>query len=193
MTDTSYAGLLINDAEGVLSITDGSVKSTCRAGGVVYPFSYKNESAIVPVLSEGATVLAGDTANEAALIKNVDSYEWNKKFVEVNYDLEALENAYTVKFYNSTSATITFYDVPVYLVNATANGYFNKVENDAVTESTSAPYTYLTTEGANEDNYNVKLIWKKGDAAPTLYMKGMNLDYYNEELELWRSDIATRT
>ena len=102
---------------------------------------------------------------------------------------EALEATYTVKI-DTVTYTISKYDAPVYSVNATKTGYFNTVSNSVVTDSKTAEYPGQNL-GGDESNYNAKLVWHTGDEAPTLYLRNLILDNYNEDLGKWRYSSAT--
>ena len=101
----------------------------------------------------------------------------------------ALTEAYAVKI-DGLELKVTKYDDPVYSMNATKTGYFNTVSNGAVTDSVAKDYAGQTKTGADESNYNAKLIWHAGDAAPTLYLKNLIVDNYDEDLKKWRYPSA---
>ena len=95
---------------------------------------------------------------------------------------EALAEDYTLKI-GGVSYTLSAYDAPVYSKNATKTGYFNTTEKSYVTQEM----------GGSETDYNAKLVWNTGDNGPTLYLKNLIVDNYDEELALWRSESATST
>jgi len=99
-----------------------------------------------------------------------------------------LAESYTVKI-DGVTFTITKYDTPVYSKNTTKTGYFNTVANSEVTNSVSADYIGQVI-GGDESDYNAKLIWHTGDEAPTLYLKNLIVDNYNEDLSKWRYSSA---
>ena len=108
------------------------------------------------------------------------------------------------------------YDTPLYLINTKGNALYNTTkkapvyEADGTTPATdpttgeaktqtvvdvshTKEYDTLTAEGANEDNYNAKLVWHEGDEGPTLYLRDFVIDDYNEELSKWKYSSATST
>ena len=74
---------------------------------------------------------------------------------------------------------ISAYDKAAYSVNTTAE-VLDTADN-------KFNITMQTSTGASEDNWNAKLIWKSGDAAPTLYIKGFKVDDYNSASTKWRA------
>ena len=118
-----------------------------------------------------------------------------------------LETAYTITIAGE-NYTIGSYDSPIYLLSVTKSGYYRvsktvettdettgETTTTTVTEHVAGDYVIQTTEGADENNWNAKLIWHTGDAAPTLYLKNFVLDNYNEELGggKWRVQSSTST
>ena len=100
-----------------------------------------------------------------------------------------LDKEYTAKI-DGVALKVTHYDVPVYSVNTTKTGYFNTVANSEVTNSVQAEYIGQAL-GGDESNYNAKLVWHTGDNGPTLYLKNLIVDNYNEDLGKWRYGSAT--
>ena len=102
---------------------------------------------------------------------------------------EALAENYTLKI-DGVTYTLTDYDTPVYSKNTTKSGDFNTVSGGSVTKSEKRDYIGQTI-GGSESDYNAKLVWKSGENGPTLYLKNLIVDNYNEELGLWRHNGAT--
>lgn len=106
------------------------------------------------------------------------------------------------------------FDVPIYLVNAEVDGYYREnvtvpvtdpttgaevtdpttgaVVTENKTQLTTKKYNTLVKDGADETNYNAKLVWHTGDEGPTLYLKSAVMDDYNEDLRQWRRTSADR-
>ena len=103
---------------------------------------------------------------------------------------EALAENYTLKI-DGVTYTLTDYDTPVYSKNTTKTGDFNLVSGGVVTDSDRKEYIGQTI-GGSESDYNAKLVWKSGDNGPTLYLKNLIVDNYNEELGRWRFNGATQ-
>lgn len=74
---------------------------------------------------------------------------------------------------------VSAYDAPAYSVNTSIEVLDTDDNKFTVVEQTLA--------GASEENWNAKLVWKTGDTAPTLYLKGFQVDDYNEATEKWRA------
>ena len=206
-TDTYFGGLLASTSEGVISITGGEVVCSARANnGNGFAYYYKNSSnahaqaAKVPTIGSGLYVYAGASAEAAELIEDVTAYNFKAKFVQVSASSVAPTagtttptgsteptglTSYTVKMDN-ISYTITDYDQAVYSVNGTKSGYFHTVADGAVVATAIKDYASQDKTGANESNYNVKLIWHTGDNGPTLYLRNAIIDTYDDELGKWR-------
>jgi len=106
------------------------------------------------------------------------------------------------------------YDTPIYLVNAEVDGYYREnvtvpvtdpttgaevtdpttgaVVTETKTQLTTKKYNTLVKDGADETNYNAKLVWHTGDEGPTLYLKSAVMDDYNEDLRQWRRTSADK-
>lgn len=74
---------------------------------------------------------------------------------------------------------ISAYDTPAYSVNVTSE----------VLDTEDNKFTAVgqTLTGAGEENWNAKFVWKTGDPVPTLYLKGFQVDEYNEETNKWKA------
>ena len=113
---------------------------------------------------------------------------------------------------------LTHYDIPIYLVqNDTTAYYWTTVKEEVavtdpetgepvlnedgtpvtelkdVAKAVSGAYISQTKDGATEENYNAKLIWHSGDAAPTLYLRDFVIDAYNDELDKWRNNGSSKS
>ena len=165
-------------------------------------------SGATPELIDYAGVYKMFTAKHSA---DVTEYTETPYF-RIAYTGESLN--YKLKIHG-TDYKVRVYNEPIYLINTTATGYFNKTKKIPVIDPTTGEpvldskgnpktetvldvsdtgiYKTLTKEGANEDNYNAKLVWHEGDNGPTLYLRDIVLDDYNDELGRWRykNDTAT--
>ena len=96
----------------------------------------------------------------------------------------ALPKNYTLTLNGTDTFTIENYDVPVYFKDTTKTGNFKHTYTDesgtSVTEWLKLDYTAQSTSGADATNYNGKLVWHTGDDGPTLYMKSLVIDNYND-------------
>ena len=170
---------------------------------------------------DGDPVLAADYANTKYIkivpsaehgetVESIDDVYFVTKCVKCGNALSReeapkLDTAYTLKI-DGTSYTLTHKDIPVYTINTPKTAYFNVTETKEVTneetgEVTTEEVTTLTamdyisqdSAGADETNYNAKLIWHSDDDVPTLYLRDFILDCYNEELGQWRRNSGGTT
>ena len=173
----SLAPLLLRAETGVISFTGGVVDALGT-----YPFRYnpdtKSQSAKEPVLAEGFGGWVG--LNPYVVEAYTDTF---KKYVKVGYGtIEQNEKPVpvpggdillktTVKF-GTLTLELKKYDEPVYTIN-------KATETTDVAGNAMTRYTQ-TTSGANADNWNAMFIWKSTDDQPTLYLRGLKVDDWNE-------------
>lgn len=86
-----------------------------------------------------------------------------------------LPTPYTLKI-GGTSYKLVNYDTPIYTVNTPLET--QDVEGNKFTK------VGQNMMGANEDNYNAKLIWNSTDDRPTLILRGFIFDEWNNETGL---------
>jgi hypothetical protein len=90
-------------------------------------------------------------------------------------DGDAIPKGYTLKI-GGTSHKLTKYGEVIYLKNV------EKETKDI--EGNTFIKTGQTKEGADETNWNLKLVWTAGDPAPKLYLRGFKFDEWNNETNL---------
>ena len=163
------------------------------------------QGAKAPTIAAGMYVAAGTSVYTYEIVEKLAEYDFKDKYIRVSKDAPppteateappttapteataptltnptvdataaagaAVPKPYTMKI-GSISLTVSKYEEAVYTMNKEADGLDMKGNK----------YTKIvqTSEGANEENWNAKLIWHVGDAAPTLYLRGFVLDEYN--------------
>jgi len=88
ITDTNHGGLVVTAESGEISVTGGTFKGFTR-GGADYPFAYNGASAQavkIPVLGEGATIMAGDDEETAELVEDLDTFAYTKHYMFVAFE-----------------------------------------------------------------------------------------------------------
>ena len=73
---------------------------------------------------------------------------------------------------------VTAYDDPKYTVNTTTEML------DTTDVKFNSVGQAITTDA---ENWNAKFVWNTGDSVPTLYLKDLIIDEYNEETQKWQA------
>jgi len=126
---------------------------------------YKEKATTVDVSGSPIwTGKAGDTKDAAVDV--TDATKLTGKYVSVN---ATAFSSVTVTLASYTKMTLAAYDTPVYVKNASKE----------VIDTTGEKFTYWYPVAGDADNWNAKFEWKTGEAAPTLTLKGLKLDDFN--------------
>ena len=146
-----------------LKVNGGTLEIT--AGGNAVHANKANTALAVDVSGNPIwTGKAGDTKDAAVDV--TDATKLTGKYVSVN---ATAFSSVTVTLANYTKMTLAAYDTPVYIKNASKE----------VFDTTSEKFTYWYPVAGDADNWNAKLEWKTGEAAPTLTLKGLKIDDFN--------------
>ena len=183
----SYSAIYEGTAKGVVTIPDGAdveIKTGTKTDGSNAAVRETIASAIYVQITYKTvppveTTAPATESSAPSVETSAPSVETSAPSVETTAPTaapsvpatgEALSATVTVKF-GFDKLVLTNYDKPVYRVNASKQT--QDVAGNAFTKWAPA------ASGANEDNYNAKLIWNTGDAAPTLILRGFKYDEIN--------------